>query len=278
MSHRKPHLRGRGPTYPILDQIVQYPFEPGYVVFTMPCAKRIRVQACGQIVADTTRALILFESDHIPIYYFPLADIRMDLMENSTYTCDSPFKGTARHYSLRGAGEAGEAILWHYDRPIPECPDISGHASFYWHEVEKWFEEDEEVFVHVRDPFRRVDCLASSRRVTVELGGQVVAETTRAVFVFETGLPVRYYMPAADIRAAMSPSSLVTRCPYKGAAGYHHVTVGDMRHDNLVWHYDEPVHEVAPIKGLHAFVHERVDRLLLDGVAVERPATALTHG
>jgi uncharacterized protein (DUF427 family) len=239
----------------------------------------VRVQAGGMIVADSTRVQILFESDHIPIYYFPLSDIRMDLMEDHPYTYHSPFKGTARHYSLKGAGAKGEAILWHYDRPIPECPDISGLASFYWHEVEKWFEEDEEVFVHVRDPYRRVDCLRSARRVEVVVGGEVVADSRDAVFLFETGLPTRYYIPEHDIRTdLMSPSDLRTMCPYKGTAGYHHLTVGGVRHDNLVWHYADPVHEVAPIRGLFAFIHERVDRLMVDGVEQPRPETAVTKG
>jgi uncharacterized protein (DUF427 family) len=278
-SFRKPHLRGRGPHYPILDHVVQYPFAPGYVVFTMSCPKRLRVKHCGKIVADTTRALLLFESDHLPIYYFPLADIRMDLMVPSDFTSDCPFKGRARHYSMRGPGERGEAILWHYDQPVANCPDISDHASFYWHEVDHWFEEDEEVFVHARDPFRRVDCLRSSREVRVELAGTEVARSTRAVLLFETGLPTRYYLPPDDIRMDLAtPSALTTRCPYKGIASYHHLTIGADRFENILWSYVDPVHEVAPIRGLHCISHESVDRLFVDGVEQPRPVTSWSHG
>src|SRR3546814_11665966 len=70
-SMRKPHHRARGPHFPVLDQIVQYDIEPGYVVFTMPAPKRLRVKAGGEVIADTTEGLVLYESDHLPIYYFP---------------------------------------------------------------------------------------------------------------------------------------------------------------------------------------------------------------
>ena len=183
---RESHLRGRGPFLPPLDLVTQYPSEPGYVVFTLPAPKRVRVMAGGHVVADSTRALILFESDHIPIYYFPLEDIRMDLFEAGTLLTRSPWKGEARHYSLKGTDRAYDDILWHYAEPASGCPDLSGHASFYWHHVDRWFEEDEEVFVHVRDPFRRVDCLPTSRRVTVTHQGRTLADTGRAVLLFET--------------------------------------------------------------------------------------------
>ena len=276
---RHAHLRGRGPTYPILDGIVQYPAAPGYVVFTMPCPKRLRVKTNGQVIADTTEAVLLFESDHIPIYYFPLSSIRMDLMEPSAFGSHSRYKGSARHYSLRGAGERGEAILWHYDDPVEGSPDLSGHASFYWHEVDHWYEEDEEVFVHARDPFRRVDCLRSSRRVEVELAGVTVADSTRGVFLFETGLPTRHYLPLEDIRAdILEPSPLRTRCPYKGEAKYHNAVIGGQRFENLIWHYPDPVHEVAPIRGLHAFGGEFVDAVRVDGIVQERPETGWGKG
>ena len=83
---RKPHLRGRGPHFPILDQIVQYDFEPGYVVFTMPSPKRIRVQVGSLVVVDSTRALVLYESDHLPVYYFPMSDVRQDFLLPSVTT------------------------------------------------------------------------------------------------------------------------------------------------------------------------------------------------
>ncbi len=276
---RYPHLRTRGPFLPPLDRITQYPFEPGYVVFTLPCPKRIRTMANGQILADTVEALILFESDHIPIYYIPLKDIRMDLFEPGKRVTESPYKGKARHYSLKGADGAYDDILWHYDRPIEGSPDLSAYGSFYWHEVDRWFEEEEEAFVHVRDPFRRVDCLPSTRRVTVRHRGVMVADSARPVLLFETGLPTRHYLPQADIdMSCLVPSERRTRCPYKGEAQYYHLRVGDSLLENAIWYYADPVHESARIRGLLCFATELVDEVTVDGAVVEPPVTSFKFG
>lgn len=276
---RKPHLRGRGPFLPPLDQVVQYPFAPGYVVFTLPCPKRIRVMAGGHVVADSTAALILFESDHIPIYYLPLADIRMDLLKPSQRVTTSPYKGNARHYSLKDGGGRYDDILWHYDAPVSGSPDLSSYASFYWHEVDRWFEEEEEVFVHVRDPFRRVDCLPTTRRVVVRHGDTVLADSARGVFLFETGLPTRHYLPLADVNmACLEPSDTRSQCPYKGEAQYHHVRVGGALVRDAVWYYANPVHEAARVRGLVSFATELLDQVTVDGTVVPPPATSFKLG
>ena len=276
---REPHLRGRGPFLPPLDQVTQYPWAPGYVVFTLPCPKRVRVIANGVTVADSADVLMLFESDHIPIYYFPLADIRMDLFETGARRTECPFKGTATHYSLKGA-PGYEDVLWHYAEPIPHCPDISGHASFYWHEVDRWFEEDEEVFVHARDPFRRVDTLPTSRGVKVEAAGRTIAESSRAVLLFETGLPTRHYLPLEDVdRAFLAPSDHRTQCPYKGEAQYYHLDLpGRERLENVAWYYADPLHESARIRGLVCFAGEYMDRITVAGREEPRPVTAFQRG
>ena len=276
---REPHLRGRGPHYPVLDRVVQYDFEPGYVVFTMPAPKRLRVEAAGEVVADTAEGLILFESDHLPIYYFPLASVRRELFARSERRTHCPYKGEAEHYSLTLGGGAYDDIMWRYAEPIPACPPIGDYVSFYWHEVDRWLEEDEEVFVHARDPFRRVDCLPSSRRVQVFLGGEAVADSRRGVFLFETGLPTRYYLPLEDVRRdLLSPSAMTTQCPYKGTAGYYRIAVAGEPRDGIVWSYADPVPEAARIKGLVCFADEFMDRILVDGIEQPRPVTAFSHG
>jgi len=168
---RKPHLRGRGPHFPLLDNIVQYDFEPGYVAFTMPMQKRLRVQVGSMIVADTTKALVLYESDHLPVYYFPMSDVREEFLLPSRTTTESPFKGIATHYSLNTGITLVEDVGWRYLEPIAGCPPIADYMAFYWNKINHWYEEDEEVFVHARDPFRRVDCLPSSRHVQVFVDG-----------------------------------------------------------------------------------------------------------
>jgi uncharacterized protein (DUF427 family) len=276
---RKIHLRGRGPHFPVLDQIVQYDFEPGYVVFTMPSPKRIRVQVGSLTVADSSNVLVVQESDHLPVYYFPLADVREDFLLPSSTKTESPFKGVATHYSLNTGVTLVEDGAWRYENPVTNCPPIGDYIAFYWGKMGSWYEEDEEVFVHARDPFRRVDCLPSSQRVQVFLNGEQIADSRRGVFLFETGHPTRHYLPISDTRLDMlSPSRYISRCPYKGISNYYHVTMNGKRHDNLVWYYPQPVHEAERIKGLVCFHHELVDKVLVDGKELPKESTAASHG
>lgn len=272
---RKPHLRGRGPHYPVLDRIVQYDVEPGYTVFTMPAPKRLRVQVGATIVADTIDGLILFESDHLPVYYFPLKDVDQTLLLPSSTGTECPYKGSASYYTLKSVETRIVDAAWRYRHPIPACPPIADYLAFHWDKMDHWYEEDEEVFVHARDPFSRIDCLPSSRRVQVVVDGENVADSRRDVFLFETGLPTRYYLPIADTRLdLLTPSPHQSRCPYKGTAAYYHLTVNGRRHDNLVWYYPEPLAESARIKGLVCFYNELVDCILVDGIEQPRPASA----
>lgn len=276
---RKPYLRGRGPHFPILDGIVQYESEPGYVLFTMPSPKRLRVKVGGSTVADTIEGLVMYESDHLPVYYFPVKDVDDAMFIPSSTRTESPYKGIATHFSLNTGITLVEDAGWRYHEPVPGCPPIQDHVAFYWNKMNQWFEEDEEVFVHARDPFRRVDCLPSTRRVQVIVDGEPVADSRRGVFLFETGQPTRFYLPIADTRLdLLTPSRHISRCPYKGIASYYHLTTKAKRHENLVWYYPDPVHESARIKGLVCFYDEFVDAILVDGKAQPRPMTASSHG
>lgn len=276
---RKPYLRGRGPHFPILDTVQQYPFEPGYVVFTMPSPKRLSVKVGDIVLADTVEGWVMQESDHLPVYYFPMKDVHEEFLMASATRTESPFKGTATHYSVNTGVTLVEDAGWRYLDPVKGCPPIAGHMAFYWNKMNHWYEEDEEVFVHARDPFRRVDCLPSSRHVEVFVDGERVADSRRGTFLFETGMPTRYYLPIADTRLdLLSPSRYISRCPYKGIASYFHLTVKGQRRDNMVWYYPDPVHEAKRIQGLVSFYNEFVDRILVDGVEQPKPMTASSHG
>ena len=276
---RKPYLRGRGPHFPILDTIEQYSFEPGYVVFTMPSPKRLRVKVGDIIVADTVDALVMQESDHLPVYYFPIKNVREEFLMASATTTESPFKGTATHYSMNTGVTLVEDAGWRYLEPVQGCPPVADYMAFYWNKMNHWYEEDEEIFVHARDPFRRIDCLPSSRHVQVAVDGEIVADSRRATFLFETGMPTRYYLPISDTRLdLLHPSDTMTRCPYKGISNYYHLTVKAKRYENMVWYYPDPVHEAGRIKGLVSFYNEFVDRILVDGVEQPKPMTASSHG
>jgi uncharacterized protein (DUF427 family) len=147
-------------------------------------------------------------------------------------------------------------------------------VRFEWAALDAWFEEDEQVFVHPRDPYTRVDALRSDRPVRVELDGVVLADSRSAVLVFETGLPTRYYVNRTDVRFEhLVPSGTVTSCPYKGTtSGYWSVQAGGAVHQDLAWAYDFPTRQLLPVAGLVAFYNEKVDTFL-DGEPLDRPQT-----
>jgi uncharacterized protein (DUF427 family) len=235
--------------------------------------RRVRVMFGGETIADSKRAKLLHETGHLPIYYFPEEDVRMDLLEASDHTTYCPFKGDASYWSVRVGDNVSENAVWSYPDPIDSAPPLAGYLAFYWSKMDAWYEEREQVFVHPRDPYHRVDVLDSDRHVKVKLNGEVVAETARPKVLFETGLPPRYYIPPEDIRMEMlTPTEKETRCPYKGVASYWSVEVGGERAENLVWSYQDPIPEAAKIKGLLAFFNEKVD-LQVDGEEQERPRT-----
>ena len=248
--------------------------KPKKVITFEPTARRIRVEFNGTVVADSSRAMLMRETGHMPTYYLPLADMRLDLMPETDHTTHCPYKGDAHYRSVTVDGRTAENALWYYPAPLSGTADLRGYGAFYWDRMDRWFEEDEEIFRHPRDPYKRVDAIQSSRRVQVVLDGATVADTTRAVFVFETGLPTRYYMPAADVTGAtLTPTETKSVCPYKGTAAYYAVTVGGKTVPDLVWTYPEPIPEIAKIAGLVAFYNEKVDAILLDGVEVPKTRT-----
>src|SRR5262245_21765606 len=125
--------------------------------------------------------------------------------------------------------------------------------------MDAWYEEDDEIFVHPRDPHHRVDVLHSSRHVQVVALGEMVADSRRPSLLFETGLPTRYYIPRADVRMSLLvPSDSHTQCPYKGIASYYSVRVGNRLARDLAWTYRFPIPECPKIEDLVCFYNEQV--------------------
>ena len=236
-----------------------------------PAQKRVRVMVGGTIVADTTDALYVWEVPYYPQYYFPLTDVVSGALKETATTTRSPSRGTASYFSVTGGERVVDDGAWCYrESPIEALRD---RVRFDWAAMDAWFEEDEEVFVHPRDPHTRVDILRSSRAVRIEVGGVVVAETTHPTFLFETGLPRRTYIPKVDVRMdLLEPTSSQSMCPYKGTARWWSVRAGRELHADLAWSYDTPHRESGPIAGLVAFYDEKVD-VFVDGTLEPRPHT-----
>jgi uncharacterized protein (DUF427 family) len=240
-------------------------------VRTEPGSKRVRVYVGGECVADTTRPLYVWEVPYYPAYYLPIDDVRMELLSPTGNTKQSTSRGDGTYFAVKGAGRvADDAALRYLDSPVEELRD---HVRFDWDAVDAVFEEDEEVFIHPRDPYKRVDVLHSSRHVEVFVGGVKVADTHRPTVLYESGLPARYYLPQTDVRMdLLEPTEKQTGCPYKGFARYWNVRAGDAVHEDLAWSYPTPLPESQKVAGLVTFYNERVD-FVVDGEAQERPHT-----
>jgi uncharacterized protein (DUF427 family) len=231
--------------------------------------RRIRARLGGETVVDSRHAKLLHEHGHLPVYYFPQEEVRMDLLVPTDRHTTCPYKGVASYWSVHAGGKVSENAAWSYPEPLDEAPPLAGYLAFYWHKMDEWFEEDEPAIVHARDPYHRVDILDTSRHVRVRVNGELVADTTRARVLFETGLPPRWYIPPDDVRMdLLAPTETRTGCAYKGYASYW--SVGD--EDDVVWTYRDPLLDALPVKDMLCFYNERVD-IEVDGELEERPQT-----
>ena len=233
-------------------------------------SKRVRAYLQGQLVADTLRPLLVWEFPYYPTYYVPSEDVRAELMPTGEVQ-HSPSRGEGLIHDVTiGEATAKGAAQRFTDSPIEE---LRSAVRLDFPAMDEWFEEDEPIYVHPRDPYTRVDILASTRRVVVEVDGQVVADSSQPSILFETGLPPRYYVPVTEVRMdLLRPSSTQTQCPYKGTATYWSLVVGGAVHEDVAWIYRSPFPESQKIAGLACFYNEKVD-ISLDGVRQDRPRT-----
>ena len=236
-----------------------------------PVPRRIRAVLGGETIVDTRRARYVWEWSNYPQYYLPVTDVRPGVLVDEDGE-EKQSHGTARVHGLRAGGVSRASCARVYGDDALD--GLTGTVRFDWAALDAWYEEDEEVFVHPRSPYSRVDAVRSTRTVRVELDGLVLAQSSSPVMVFETGLPTRYYLNRTDVDfTRLVPSDTVTECPYKGTtSAYWSARVKDTLHPDIAWCYDFPTREVLPIAGLVAFYNEKVD-LFLDGQPLERPRT-----
>lgn len=237
-----------------------------------PTAKWIRVTLGGQVIADTKRAFLLRENRRLPIYYIPQDDARMDLMTPTDRRTNSRSRGEATYWTITSNEATVENGAWAHPNPPEGAPDLKGYIAFEWDKMESWFEENEEVYVHARDPHKQIQVLESTRHVKVVLDGETIAESDHPVMIFEPNMVTRYYLPKLDVRMdRLVPSSTMTRCPYKGEASYYSVKVGDEEFKDIIWSYKYPTPEVAKIAGRLCFYNEKVDAIIVDGEEQPKP-------
>lgn len=195
-------------------------------------AKRVRAQIDGITIADTVRPLLVWHSPHYPAYYFPVEDVLPDRVD---------------------------------EKKIKTFEDFGDHVTFPWNTVSAWFEEDEEIFTHPRDPATRIDVLQSSRHVKVVVNGTTIAESNAPKILFETGLPPRIYLPKTHARMDLfAPTDTVSYCPYKGQAEYWSLDLDGERVEDVVWSYRYPLPESLRVAGLVSFYPDKTE-IYVDG-------------
>ncbi|KAI0368682.1 DUF427-domain-containing protein [Pilatotrama ljubarskyi] len=245
--------------------MVNFPFS---LPHTESSPKRVRVLFGGEYIVDTTDALLVWLKPNYPYYFFKTKDVPQK------YLVDA-FQSQKHHiYDIVVGNRRAEAAATVYSDD-----ELEGLIQIEFSVMDAWFEEDEQIYVHPKDPYKRVDVLQSSRHVRIEINGVEVANTTRPRLLFETSLPVRYYIPKPDCKLnRLIPSETTTQCPYKalysllaGIANYYNVQLpsGEVVQD-IVWWYRTPQLECAEIKGCVAFYDEKVD-VFVDGVLQPRP-------
>jgi uncharacterized protein (DUF427 family) len=234
--------------------------------------RRVRTLLGSSVVADSQEMHLLHPPGGRPAaYYFPESDVHMDLLTPSSQTETHAQLGPITYWDVHADGKTRERAARAYRQPPEQLKDLAGFVTIDWNAMDAWFEEDEEVFVHPRDPYHRVDIRQSSRHVRVEIHGQTVAETRRPCILFETNHPVRYYIPLLDVNLTLlTPSETRTGCAYKGYASYYSANINDKLHDDIAWAYVFPFAECAKIANYVSFYNEKVD-IYLDGELQPRP-------
>ena len=203
-----------------------FDFEPPETVtFVEVHPRRVRATKDDAMVVDSERVRLVYRTGSLPRFAFPVDDVRI----------------------------ASE----------PE-PAVEGYVTVAWDAVDAWFEEDDEIVVHPRDPYHRIDVLDTSRRVVVRVNGDELAATSRARILFEAALPARYYLPRADVLMdRLTLSDVRTGCAYKGFPD--HFDAGDS--PAVAWSYPEPRRDAELVRDRVCFYQERDEvELDVDGV------------
>lgn len=229
---------------------------PEHVLYLEPVPRRVQGELLGTTVLRSDRVQTLYETGAMPQWYLPRADVADGLLVRSETRSQCPYKGEATHWHLVVGDRRIDDAAWSYAEPGPQAPDgLAGLVAFGHAALDRWFEEDEELLGHPRDPYHRVDTRRSSRTLEVRAGGELVARSTRPVAVFETSLPTRWYLPRQDVTAPLVASPTTSVCPYKGVASYWSLP----GHEDAAWSYEQPLGEALEARGMVSFLGDGIE-------------------
>lgn len=207
---------------------------PVGTVYVEPHPRRIRAVVDGRTAIDTERALMVHRAGRPLAYVFPIDEVG--------------------------------------DLPHDPEPEAEGYVHVPWDAVDQWYEEGRRLVSYPPNPYHRIDCRPTTRRLRVEVAGAVLVDTDDTVILFETSLAPKLYVDPDHLVASASlrPSETRTYCNYKGYASYWDLVVNDEVVEDAAWSYEDTLPEAVPIEGLLSFDPSRVtvDAELPDAGAV----------
>ncbi|KAF1991539.1 DUF427-domain-containing protein [Aulographum hederae CBS 113979] len=241
--------------------------------------RRVRAMLGNEYIFDTTNAFHVWEHPFYPQYYIPAKDFvrATKTVRYGDYRSMKNEEGSniAVAFSIEAGGKKARGV--EFEATPGKGGELDGLIKVEFDSMDQWYEEDTPIYVHPKDPTKRIDLLSSQRTVEIKLGSTTLAKSTHAIFLIEPLLPVRYYIPQPDCSQKLlrpSQSGLKTKCPYKGEAEYLDVVLPDGAGvvENVVWWYRYPTYECAAVAGMYCFFNEKVD-VFVNGVELERPKT-----
>ncbi|MGI5121002.1 DUF427 domain-containing protein [Marinactinospora thermotolerans] len=249
---------GGGPLAADAPTTVNYSVDgPRHALYLHPFPRRVRAELAGTIVLDSDHGHLLHETGLLPVLYVPMEDVTPALLTATDHTTHCPYKGDAAYWSVTVGDRTAENALWAYPEPKAEAAWLRGLAALYWEAADAWYDEEEKVHGHLRDPFHRVDARQSSRLVRVMLGDEVLAVSGHPKVLSETGLANRYYLPPEAVRTdLLVPSRTRRHCPYKGEAVYWSARIGEREVADVAWSFPHPLKDGQDVKGYYSFDHE----------------------
>jgi len=236
-----------------------------------PSFRWVKAEKNDVILADSKETYLLMERLGEEDYYFPKDHVKMEYFKKSDYIETSGYRGTKIFWDLDLKGQNIEKAAFSYEKKEGR-PDLSDYIALSWNSMDHWYEEEEEVFLHPRNPYHRVDTIKSSRHIEVFVDDTKIADSHNPYILFETHIKPRYYIPDSDVKMdLLNSSDTKSVCPYKGFASYYNINAGSIPIEDAVWYYPDPLREAPKLKGNVAFWNEKDKRIkiIVDGEEVK---------
>jgi uncharacterized protein (DUF427 family) len=249
---------------------------PKRLLYVEPLRRRMRVRFGGTWIVDSEDVLLLFESGRYPVAYFRESDIVPDVLERIEHTTHHPDLGPTSWFAVRIGEHTAPRGAWQHIALPDHAGALRARIAFAWRAMDAFYEEEERILGHAADPYHRIDIRQTSRKLTVRHRDRVIADTTRALVLYESGFAPRWYVPREDIdESALTPVEHQTFCPYKGICSYY--DIGDAH--LAAWSYRDAYAEVGRISTLVSFEPDVV-QVHLDGtqLRLEPGQTVIAHG